>query len=237
MSRYEHEYGTINFTKTGYMSFVRALRSAYNDFINELYQASLDIHTVLAAQTGSGKLQRQRDMFAEYTSEDRNLNNVLKNGAPRFSISTNLWLHIKNELFRGEGGSLCKPRQSAFATLTNKQVAFNLPHCDEFTIALSDKYYTLSWNVRRNNHAVRDARAHPIADLMFSVLSDYKWKRGEGGVFWYTDEYSESADEENDENHSMEISGVYGPVGQAKEDDEHGVMRKSFRRPTRAHSR
>lgn len=232
MARYEHEYGTLRFSQTGYLAFVRALRAQYNDYINAVYAASLNLHKELSAIAGTGKTQRQHERFRRY--EDRYDDVAHPTARGVINIPDSLMAVIKAELFRGANGTLCIPRQKAFATLTNKQTTFSLPHSEGFGVHVSATAKTLRWDVARNNHAVRDAHHHAIAQVMFNTLNQHTWKRGEGGLFWHSDEYSEDAARENDSPTTASISVSYGPAGAEEQDRHYCHVNDRFRQRRRS---
>jgi hypothetical protein len=236
MSKYEEERGTIQFTKTGYMQVIRDVRKLYNTYMKNVFQGALNIHAELAKIKGRGSNEKRISAFNEYTSGRKRIY-LKKEGQYRSTeliINCELWWTIREEMFRGKGGTLCKPRKAAFKTLTNKETSFSIDYIDEADLSFSLDSLCMDWSVDRNNHAVDRAHENPIAKLVFSYLSNYKWRRNEGGTFYYDDEYSEDAANDNNESYSSSVSHVFGPIGKRAQDEERKIMlamiKRDFRR-------
>ena len=234
MSKNENERGNISFTKTGYMQVIREVRKLYNAHITKIYQGALELHAELAKITGRGANDKRKALFEEYQHGQKYLRaKVSEFRFEKLSISYELWYAIKDEMFRGKGGTLCKPRKSAFKTITNKEASFSLPYIEETDLSFSLESLNMSWSVGRNNRSVERAHENAIARLVFDYLGKYKWRRGEGGVFYHDDEYAEDAARENGCGYESSISCTFGPRGKEIQDEKWDFMHQQARRSVR----
>lgn len=234
MAKNESESGTLHFTKTGYMRFVRSVRKEYNAYIATLRQAALDAHSRLAKL----KPKERRAAFSNMKCNNSlHLDGPVTRGGMTYYqggillTSEDLYT-MTQELFRGKNGALTKPRMGSFPTLTNKQVAFSI-NCGDGDFTLSQNANgtgQLHWSVDWNNHAVRDAEETGTYKAVMRALNTYKWSRGEGGQWFYDDEYARDASFENGECHSSTVSASYGPLGEKAKEDERRAMAARYRR-------
>lgn len=235
MSKYEEERGTIQFTKTGYMQVIREVRKIYNTYISNVYKGVLNIHVELSKIKGRGSHDKRLLALNEYIHGRKRIH-VKKAGeyrAKQLAISHELWWDIKKELFRGKGGTLCKPRKSAFKAITNKETSFSFDYIDEADMSFSFQTLSMEWYVDRNTRSVERAHENPLAKLVFGYLNNYKWRRNEGGTFYYDDEYSEDAANDNNESYSSSVSHVFGPIGKKAQDEERKIMLAMIKRDSR----
>lgn len=234
MSKYENENGSISFTKTGYMQVIRDVRKLYNAHITKIYQGALELHAELAKITGRGANDKRKALFEQYQNGQKDLRaKVSEYRSEKLDVSYELWYVIKDEMFRGKGGALCKPRKSAFKTITNKETTFSLPYIEETDLSFLLDTLSMSWSVERNNHSVDRAHENAIARLVFDYLGKYKWRRGEGGVFYHDDEYSEDAARENNCGYESSISCTFGPRGKEIQDEKWEFMHQQIKRSSR----
>jgi hypothetical protein len=78
------------------------------------------------------------------------------------------------------------------------------------SIDFEAKTRTVRWGVSENNHAVEEARSHPVGRAFFKALGAIQWTRGTGGYLKYTSEYDVDGD---DFRHEPRITTPYGPIG------------------------
>lgn len=218
MSNYNSERGAIQFTKTGYMEVVRKFREKHNLFIDYLYDWSLALHSLIISH--SPKLKQDELNFscnnnARYPNgfiEFLCNNEASFKGAPFkpekwMTIDSDLIYMVCNEIFRGAKQAACKPRKSTFKKLTNKNTVFSLD-ADCALITFDSKNQSIAWHVEENNHAVESSHKHAFARLLFSILNSYNWKRKEGGIIKYYDEYM------REYLSSPSITYSFGPLGE-----------------------
>lgn len=202
MSTREHEQGEIQFTKTGYAQFVRILRAEINDHLIRLYNGALVVHAELAKIRGRGAFEKQKSHFEKYIQQPRSnsgwghstlphqSNEVLATKLGHVPLSDEMKDWVEDELFGRSNNRLTKPRKSTLPILNNKQIDFNLD-CDGGDFRLSPTQNSLIWYVGENNHAVRDAHNSVGYSIFAKAINKYEWKRKEGGVFYYGNEYDE----------------------------------------------
>jgi len=227
MSVNEYEHGTIKFTKVGYMELARHIRQRFNESQVFLFDSALEVYSQLNEIKGSKARQAAFEGLFTYRH-----NGCFVKKAPYHStqsISIDDKYMIRGELFRGANNSLCKPRKSAFAHLTNKATSFDVPLGDDghFNLCADDKM--LFWHIDTNNHAVRDARNSPMAGFLFTYLNKYKWRKGEGGTFSYWSEYTNEDNDDCDNREGDEtISSYFGAIGQEHKKHEIEMMHHRF---------
>jgi hypothetical protein len=87
---------------------------------------------------------------------------------------------------RGAGGTPPEPTRELYppADPASGPIRF-----DDATIELDEDARTLRWTVNANNHAVENARRHPVAQTMFLELARMTWDDASGGSVSGGDEY------------------------------------------------
>ena len=233
MSTFEKQWGTLHFSKSGYPAFVRLVRKEYNSYIAELRDNALKAHAKLAKlkpRERKGAFDSMVSRNTLYLNPPRESHNCLvySNG---FESSTADLDKLRDEMFRGKNGALTKPRMGSFPTLTNKQTEFSID-CDDGTFILeqcSDGSGSLHWLVLWDNHAVRDAQNTGTYSAVAAALSNHKWRRNEGGEWYYENEHSREAAEENG-TESTSVSSRFGPLGEQMHHDRFNLSRGKRRR-------
>jgi hypothetical protein len=219
MSTYESEWGNIQFTKTGYMQFVRTFRKEYNLYIGRVHAINSAIHQHLSSIKGAGSTQKRKDAFdrLHHASPVSNYGLGLRAGDCIKEYAGDIYYTVRDEMFRGKGETLTQPRKQSFPTLTNKQVSFTIAVGDEgaLTFTQQDNGGGIAWHVEENNHAVDNAHAHVLYQLFSKVISNYKWKGKEGGVFYYESEYTRDGARESGGGDTTSESAQFGPEGKA----------------------
>lgn len=254
MSCNNQETGDIQFTKTGYTKIIGAYRKAYNEYINNVFDIAMTIHSQLHSIKGGSATKRRKEKANELLSSHDATHysfSSMCHTALKFHIQSELIYLIKAELFRGKNGTLTKPRRSAFPKLTNKDRTFDL-HDGELSVSFKDAYTdtygwkvcggkqkpltrdvmpTIEWRVDENNRAVERAHNTPIAKLLFDkVLKHYTWKRNEGGAFYYTDEYDREGAHHAGGQYESSPSKHFGPLGEkAQEERRKRIFRMAKR--------
>lgn len=221
MTCMSEEKGTISFTQTGYMDVMRQIRKSYNDHINDVYAAALALHAKLAAMSGGKVSEKRKALFKDHVTDFRfywGYNDKV------VCDDYDLCQLVQTEMFRGANGKLTKPRRSAFPKLTNKIASFVFYCGTEGSVSLNEKTNSIRWEVDENNHAVEHARNSILGGRFIGILHKYKWRRNEGGVWYYMDEFSR----ESDGNAEYE-SEFWGPVGKKRQEDNMKALRARFR--------
>lgn len=213
MSTNTRESGNIRLTKTGYQQLIRTTRTAFNAYYAMAYKKALEMHKTLSTIKGRGATLAQLDAFEMWDNGRHTLN--LKTGS--VTLDSTLIYLIKSELFRGKGGALTVPRKSAFPYFNNTQQEFKVTIADcahiEFTKSPTGEGLAY-WCVREGNNTVREAKSSGAFDVLSDVLGAYKFKRNEGGCWYYIDEYEEHYAHEDGRSAESEISAEFGPLGE-----------------------
>lgn len=213
MSNNTRESGNIRLTKTGYQQLIRATRTAFNAYYAMAYKKALEMHKELSTLKGRGVTQAQIETFNRWDNGRHTLN--LKTGS--VTLDSTLVYLIRTELFRGKDGKLTLPRKSAFPYFNNTQQEFKVTIADcayiEFTKNTTGEGNAY-WFVSEGNNTVREAKYSGAFDVLSDVLAAYKFKRNEGGCWYYIDEYEEHYAHEDGRSASSEISAEFGPLGE-----------------------
>lgn len=208
MSLHEKLYGTLEFSKTGYSQIVRDVRKQYNLYIKKLQERSLDLHEILKdSMPNTLAVKKQR---ADYFIQRSII--TLPHVRNDLASTRQDTQKLKEELFRGKNGGFTKPRMSSFPTLTNKTRTFTI-QCDEGYFQFTenaDGTGTCRIAIPYNNHSVDRAFETGTYKAVATALHNYKWKRNEGGAFYYESE--QDADDESGFK-LPEINQVFGPLG------------------------
>ncbi|OUV22862.1 MAG: hypothetical protein CBC55_02160 [Gammaproteobacteria bacterium TMED95] len=223
MSTNEHEQGDIQFTKTGYAQFVRILRAEINNHLTRLYNGALVAHAELAKIKGRGAFDKQRSHFEKYIQKPLS-NEVLATKLGHVPLSEEMKDWIEDELFGRSNNRLTKPRKSTLPILNNKQTDFALD-CDDGSFRLDPALNLLIWYVEENNHAVRDAHNSVGYSIFAKAINKYVWKRKEGGVFYYGNEYDRE-DARDGCRIQDRVSCSFGPEGVRKKFESLGHPKK-----------
>ncbi len=227
MSCNESEWGKIHFTKTGYMQFIREVRKAYNTHVKSVHDAMLAAHKDLDRIKGRGATEKRKARFDQITD-----NGIIRVSGHKVSLLSQWHYLLEKEMFRGAKGALTIPRKSAFKTLTNKEVGFYIPCGCEAGFSFtqhSDGTGEMDWRVNENNHAVDHAKATHGYGLVMGVLNKYKFKRKEGGVWYYESEYTRDGAKEGGCGDSVSDSSTFGPIGEDYLKRKHKAFEAMYR--------
>jgi hypothetical protein len=236
MSRYESEWGDIYFSKTGYPTFVRAFRTNYNKYIDEVFAIAQAAYEHLSNIKGAGNTKKRHAAWAAIVDENRiNLHVPGCYARHGFSIEENDIETLQEELFRGGvskggdfgNGTLTKPRKSSFPRLTNKQLAFTVDCSSEAYLSfnkLNDGRGCINWRVEENNHSIDKARGSRCYGIFKATLSAYTWRRNEGGVWYYESEYTRDGAKESGGGDSTSESEYFGPAGKESEEQKYAQL-------------
>jgi hypothetical protein len=236
MSCTNQDRGHISFTKTGYQKVLTAFRKEYNAYIDKVVAYSHEVHGKLKAIKGT---QARKDAFSQYFTVTDNF----KFNSRIQCVNDSLYWAIYQEMFRGKNATLTKPRRSEFQKLTNKDRSFSCDHTEAYitfkdaeTVTCGVKIVNgksepmttdvgphISWKTEEGNHSVEYARNDNASRILLAVLKKHAWKRGEGGVFYYDDEYEREG--AGFGAYTSSISETFGPVGEKTKADQFKDLR------------
>jgi hypothetical protein len=222
MGKREHEQGNITFTAAGYMEVMRAMRAKYNEHQDNMFNIAMAAHTELSKIKGIGTFAKRADKLVAFLNGDTPREyNAWRTPAPKEKVIVGNQScradvehkdFIQGELRRGVDHAFTKPRRSAFVKLTNKDVSFSLDCNGEGTLSFNKETNSISWEADGKN-AVQDAKKSVYYEMFVDVINAYKWRKKEGGVFYYGDESGEDAAREDGECYSDSPSDTFGPIG------------------------
>lgn len=200
MSKREREYGVIDFTKTGYSEITRKVRTEYNTYIVNLKDKAIKIYHILSELPNKERAQAFEDMISHANLSLRGFNTTYEH------IEL-----VKKELFRGAKGRLTKPRAISFKKITNKEKEFDI-YCDEGNLSFvikGNSGFQCIWDTDYGNKNVRSAHMTKTYKIISKILSEHKWRRGEGGEWYYTDENDECSFDNSGDSISRTFNSKY----------------------------
>jgi hypothetical protein len=96
---------------------------------------------------------------------------------------------------------------------TNRTTVFRVG--SEATVSFDRDRSEVTWAVPDNNHAVENARDHPVAGRFFGAIAKVRWTRGTGGVLTGNDEYNRDNDYAG--GGANYCTTAFGPIGAEEE--------------------
>lgn len=192
MSNSNWERAEIVLPEGSWTSFAQAVLDAWNAEQDRLLARAATLHALIIAEAGARDDVDWRAVVAEVRSghpatreEDgyvirRMFNAIVVPGAD----PQGRW--IDTMAIPGAGGRPPEPTRALYppADAGSGPIRF-----DDATIDLDPGSRTLRWRVDANNHAVENARRHPVAQAMFLELSRTAWDDRSGGCVAGGDEY------------------------------------------------
>jgi len=186
MSRNDWESGKINIPSKAYAKLRKDFINAWNNNRQAMLDKAIATWEVLKNNrlTTEAAIRKSKHFsledaigtLANYSEEDTYvLHRIL-------TQQTNPW-------------KLRKPTKAAIDFAKASQRRFELDSV-EACVYFDDETKSVSWSVSENNHAVDDARNHPLARHLFRALRNVDWTRGSGGIIVGNDEYNQDGDDE-----------------------------------------
>lgn len=201
MSKYCWEEGTIKIPSRSWASFKKELREVYNRLQKKSYKVALQAYETLLK---AGKGKRGIDWKNEF-------NRLLWDGHIHIPDGVDI-LKLRKSIFPFDPKKQenrkrpRKPKKKDFPLANSSTTRLELD--GDAHILFDNKTRSVSWVVYENNHAVENARAHPLGIAFFRALDKMKWTRGTGGEIIGNDEYNrESRDAGGGGNY---ITAIYG---------------------------
>jgi hypothetical protein len=210
MSKYQKEYGSFKIPSAEFVELKRKIIDAYNKHQDNTFDFAQTLHGVLV----QSKLKAEGSDLPFDPLFDKAVETVKS----RLDISAVRGVDIYGDVTR----SLCdeddvqlrlrRPLKQDFP-----YIPISAQRCFiEFTpgahISFDQDNKAVSWEVDENNHAVDEARNHPVANVFFKALNSVQWTRGTGGMIHYTDEYMRDAFGSGGD--TSRISSRFGPIGE-----------------------
>lgn len=201
MSKYEKENGTLSFSKTGFSKLSSNIRKAFNEYQMAVYNEALKFHALAQKPADSDALR----VFLEnkYTVKTYSGH---KDTCPVALFD--LYEFIMTEVYRStehspadETFGICtplakayKPRKSMVPSIKSnvKQFTIEIPFTEaQLSVAPSATGGSIEWYVSHGNKSVTKAHQNPLAMSLFKQINAHDWKRTEGGVINYSNEFGE----------------------------------------------
>lgn len=174
MSRYEWEHGVIKIPAKEWSSFRKSLIRAWNEDQEKVYKRALvawdKVSQEIKGKRGENRVRALNAALDRYCDVET------------WSLISSYQQDSTGRYMR----KVHKPKKPKAFPLT-KDAVLNMP---DATIVLKNETKTVEWDVPENNHACDSARMHPIATVLFRLLSQMTWTRGSGGQIVGNDEYN-----------------------------------------------
>lgn len=209
MSCNNYEDTTIFFTKSGFNNVIKKIKELYNERESFYYESALSLYDYFLLK----KVKKEKDALSLLGENFDNNDNFFLSGvvAKNNNISYCAFHNrLLRELFRGKDGGLTKPRKSAFEKLKTTDRNFSID-VNSGLIHVIDgaNGYIIGMTSEENNHAVERFDSDNMVHSIKKYLNkEYKWKRSEGGVTKYNDEYNREM------GGGESIRGWFGPLGE-----------------------
>ncbi|HBO14333.1 MAG TPA: hypothetical protein DD491_16220 [Halieaceae bacterium] len=193
MSCYETESGFIRLRP----SSIRALRERLHTIFSDGLAHDQHLLAQLLERTRSTPAKHRREMVLEALYSESHAGLQLRMADPCEATERLFVRRDSNALRRA-------PRKESLPARGDLVLSR-----DEAVLVLSRSEGGLRWRVEENNRSVERARSWWAAQQLFRVLETHPFHRTEGGVIWYSNEYTR--DEPGPQ--MATISNWYGPLG------------------------
>lgn len=202
MSKYDWEKGNIKIPSAEWASLKKKVRNAYNKVQENYYQIGGKIWKEIKENGVSF-----RDAFEKHAPNSSS--STLPDGCRTF---------LRRAIYRNSENreKAYKPRRKDFPKKTNRDTSFSLREC-EGSIYFNNDSRIVRWVVHENNHAVDQARRHPVAKAFFKALNRIDWTRDSGGKIVGNDEYNRHANQDRPGGGGNYVNSRFGPRGKRVE--------------------
>lgn len=196
MSRNDWEEGTVSLPAAEYAKVRKAVAAAVTDHKEKVYH--------LAQEFWGGLTRSQKAGGAVYLSAvDAYVARVERSAGKAVAGDTHAILVGYSRLR--------KPSRVTKADMDFPTASTTVFHADDLEVEFHRTAGSLSWYVGENNHAVDEARNHPLGKAVFAALDQVRWTRGTGGVISGNDE--QSGVDSLHGGAANYISVAFGPAG------------------------
>lgn len=195
MSCYEWESGVVKVPAKDYVVLRKATIQKYNALKLELFSLAIKIIRELKTVCRGCKKDALKSKATQYI-EDR---------CPDSYAIRSLIFKLKDNRMVG----FKTPKKKDLNILPISRGA--CLELDDFSIVFNDDAKTVRWIVSENNHAIGTAHDHPLAKLLFGLLSGVDWTRNSGGIICGNDEYN--SDNDYPGGGGNYITHRFGPLG------------------------
>jgi hypothetical protein len=194
MKNTEIEQGKITFSAFGYALISNAMRERYNTQKSRLYEATHAAYRFFA--TSPSLLNKSPTQKAVHVKrflglEDRPIHALTNKSKHRFTVGDTTCRIDAEEipsvltmLTNGNGPTLREPKRSDFAGLCDSAAEFDIPCSEAGGLFFDNVNKSVSWYVSGVN-AVSNARSSVYFEFFLSVLNEHRWRKNEGGIFFF----------------------------------------------------
>lgn len=216
MSNNNEEETNIFLTNKGFKEVFNKLKELANKREDFLYESALSFYDYFKLK----KINTYDEVLEAFENWDSrggiNCSLISRKDTLSYDDAFN---RIVREMFRNDKNKLLKPRKSSFQYIKNTSKVIDIDVNFGNIFAAENKVLLKCY---RNNKAVDDFNNDKIVHEFKRFLDkEYNWKRSEGGVTKYKDEFQ-------DEFSGGVITNLYGPLGIKLADEHEGNT--SFRR-------
>lgn len=224
MSMDQSAYGSFKFKKTNYLKVMRLLR----DRLNEFHNYNHEVATVFYDFLKENKIKKNFNDASNFLY-DNNLDRLIERkgvkNASIFGIDSDSIHFALSEMFRNNNNTILKPRRSAYPKLINKQKSFYIEfETAQLTISANESSNSITWRIAENNRNVDRVSNSFYSALLFPILHDYKWSKGEGGVVKIKEESMSDFDEDDDYN--ISFGRKFGDIGEKIVNDHYDYLNR-----------
>ncbi|WP_210499451.1 hypothetical protein [Vibrio crassostreae] len=234
MSLEQGQRGSYKFNKTNFPKVSIKFRKLFNEYHDFSHAVALGIYEILKSQKVKADDAERFiwDLPSNAPKTNFTIRKVLMEKKVRtdFELDQDLIEFIVAEVYRSQSNknAILKPRRSAFPKITNKEKTFSIDfECRELSITVNESTQSVHWKIDQNNRNVDRVEQGFYGKLLFPVLSEHKWARGEGGYLKTIEENLD--DSEYAERYNTSECAHYGTIGKEQKDMRHREMVARFR--------
>ncbi|MFS1428200.1 hypothetical protein LMH73_013825 [Vibrio splendidus] len=236
MSKNQEQFGKYTFNKSNFTKTSVKLRKLFNDYHDYSYAVALGVYEYL--KVNKVKLDDVRSCYGlnidsstlKNTSQVRSALQQLKINHRHFDVCSDLMDFMFDEIYRSKTNknAILKPRRSAFPKITNKEKSFSIYFpIRELTISANSDNLSFTWKIEMNNRNVDRVENGFYSALLFPILNEHKWGRGEGGYVKTTEE--SMSDYDLDDRYNTSYSSYLGKIGEEQKAYINRMLNARFR--------
>lgn len=208
----QSSYGSFQFKKTNYLKVMRLLRDRLNEFHNYNHEVAVVFYETLKENKIKKNFNDALDYLYSIDCDNLIKRKGVKN-ASVFGMDSDSIHFALSEIFRNNNNTILKPRRSVYPKLINKQKSFFIEfETAQLTISASENTHSITWRIAENNRNVDRVSDSFYSNLLFPILNEYKWSKGEGGVVKIKEE--SMSDFDDDDDYNISFGRKFGDIGE-----------------------
>jgi hypothetical protein len=208
MSKYQKESGSFKIPSSEFVELKRKIIDAYNKHQDNTFDFAQELHGILVRS--KTKVEGRNLLFDPLF--DKAIKTVKSRLGMKAVRGVDIYEAVTRSLCDEEGVQLRRPLKKDFPHIPISTQRYSIEFTPGAYISIDQENKAVSWDVEENNHAVDEARDHPVANVFFKALNSVQWGRGTGGKINYTDEYMQDAFGSGGD--TSRISSRFGPIGE-----------------------